>query len=422
MRVIVPPNAAALSLQAGAVFDLNPERLNLADGATVSTYTDPSPGRNNVTAGGAIYKAAGWSDGGPCLLFDGAHYLTVSSLSSLYATNPVYTVAAWIRRGVAGVVQSVFSLGSGNPSVNHYLSSSNNACTLAYNNAGGYVGFDVGTLVLTTEDEFVVWVVNGASSGVYVNGQFTSASLAGLGAVSGASVGYVGVGTAMFNGLIRRLGVWNRAFTDADYMALASQWGVKNAGLRYKLNVDGNSIFWGYQCTHPWNYYLTLPATRAIQGNYAVSGETSEWLASSGHFPAFAAMPRSQRRVYICMEIANSIYHVPDNDVAAFNAYRQLCLQHRAIGERVIAVTPTQFNFAASSWGQTQGQAYLTSAASMIRNGWPSFADDFVDLYNATGFGYASSYFQADYMHWNDAGQAAAAPLLQPAIVRQAAY
>lgn len=219
-------------LNYGMVADFNATTITgVSDGTTISTWSS-SVGNitTSVPSGGAapVYLATGWSDAEPAISFSNAtkQCLGADSLASYATNNGVYTVAVLLRRSSTG---DMFPYGVSNGVlVYHYGDLNQNGATNGATLSGTVSSITSSLTTKTYTDNLVIFISNGSSSAVYVDGvkvtgnASDSAGVVFNRFVLGGLAYNNSIHPSTFNGLIRRFVVWNRALSDADLTAVRS--------------------------------------------------------------------------------------------------------------------------------------------------------------------------------------------------------
>lgn len=184
-----------------------------------------------------------------------------------------------------------------------------------------------------------------------------------------------------------------------------------------KIVFYGDSLTAGLFGTYPPDHYITMPTfdglaiTKVTQG---IPGYTSLQLKDDIYFrvnPNFSSKSGCNIAVVWCG--TNDLMGGASAGQTA-NRIEQVCRHLQLLGWWVIVVTL-----------QSNGYAELARIAcnDIVRKAWPRFADEIADIGSDANLGASGAYsngtyFNADTIHFTDAGDAVAGPIEQAAIER----
>jgi hypothetical protein len=159
------------------------DRLPLADGDAVSTWTDLSGNARHLTAGGALRPvlAANQQNGKPVVRFDGVDDGMSSSAFAVAQPNTMFCVAR-SRGAFSGASETIF--GGTNGGIFRGAGDTNGRFVLFFGTSLNYSAAD------TTVAQVLSAVVNGASSSNFRNGTAAGSGNAGAAAWVNASMGF----------------------------------------------------------------------------------------------------------------------------------------------------------------------------------------------------------------------------------------
>lgn len=418
-------SASARLFQTGLVADWNARKLLAADASEVATWAD-AKGAYVATKGaaGPVLDIDGWSDGSPAVTFTRAasQHLRVDAAAAL-ATTPgpgPFTVAALVRMTAVDVAsQSVFGMGHSNDyglQAQTALATAGLWAKPPLQNGREFAG----STVRTDEDTLFAWVVNGASSAIYINGEKVTGDVAWTSppwaVPTKAAIGCVpGSGTNVANfwgGKLSRLLLWNRALDDAQWAATVDALHAQ-ALQRFRFVVLGDSISVGYGVANlaSWCNTITLPKAcfgsgtlRGVVTNKAVNGRTIDDVSAALSTDLASAPYSAYMPSVIVPWCGTNNFPAGDSVSAALAKYWALIADIRAARplDYVVAVTPLP---------RSTHLAETAALAAGIRAGWA--ANGASALWDAGAIEAlatpSSTYYQSteapNYVHPNADGQ-----------------
>ncbi len=178
---------------------------------------------------------------------------------------------------------------------------------------------------------------------------------------------------------------------------------------------SGDSLTEGYLCTHPYNYYMTLPDYNGIaftEYNLGVSGQTAEYALEYGQVDSYYSAWAGRNILVVWLGAADIVLYSA-NAQQTFSYLEEFCRNRRRAGWKVIVCT-----MISSVDHDTDKNTYN----ALIRANWTNFADGLADiatdepLLGADGAYSNTTYFNVDQLHLTDTGTALIAPVVQAAI------
>ena len=306
---ILPANAVSVSggTGTGAAFNLDwsvrlLQLLTAGSGytanPTVSFSSGTAAATANVSNNGVLYDPPG-ADGpatwvtsgafygpGNALDFDGANdFVSATSPLSVIDTNTDLTLMAWLKRDAASGVRDIVSLGSVNSTETAELRL-NNLNQLEYGrNPAAWQSVISDASIDQGVWTHVAVIQQGATVQLYINGVFEAAgSISSTTNVTGTYLGarrYNGANDQFFAGQLDEVRMWNVALSPAqvrDYMNQSLAGDEPGLVAYYRMDYGTAN---GSNAGLTTLYDITANANDGELNNFALSGTTSNWVASN---------------------------------------------------------------------------------------------------------------------------------------------
>lgn len=380
-----------------------------ATGGLVDSVADQSGCGSNATQTSTLrptLSATGWSDGGPCITFGGAHYLACDGISGKLGANQPRTVVCLARLGVYLGANCLFNVsGADNTVLYDCYAGYASIFDTAWNNSDDLV-------FTTTEDKLVVWVHgNGAGvSHVWVDGKrynYSADAMSGTPAtVVHSTIGAHLAGgsyapSQYITGALRHASIYSGLATAADVKEIYK----RLTGSHFlRIVCDGNSLTSDRTGSGQGCYTTVLQRKLGAASlgycrvsNLGIGGQNTENMIT--RYPTYAAPLYSDGAdcVYVAWELSNHILAVASASdsqsqavarcAAVVQRFWDLCAMARATGFRVVVVTAT---YREATGYLLLGGGYLASKAvgdacidelnRLLRAGWASHADGLADV------------------------------------------
>lgn len=186
---------------------------------------------------------------------------------------------------------------------------------------------------------------------------------------------------------------------------------------------DGNSLTYGYLSTNPStkSYPALLAADSAFSSatiyNKGVNAQTTLDMISDATSD-IDPNRGSGVNILIAWEVGNDIYYNGSASGAVTNFWNY-CDARRAKGWKVYVLNcPPRSQTTSFGDNPTAYQTKLTTANGLIASGWRSHADGFIDVASDSRFsGYSPTYYNADNVHYTDAGYQVIKDLVKSALI-----
>ncbi len=178
---------------------------------------------------------------------------------------------------------------------------------------------------------------------------------------------------------------------------------------------SGDSLTEGYLCTHPYNYYITLPDYNGIaftEYNLGVSGQTAEYALEYGQVDSYYSAWAGRNILVVWLGAADIVLYSTTAQ-QTFSYLEEFCRNRQRAGWKVIVCTMIS---------SVDHDADKNTYNALIRANWTNFADGLADIANdepllgADGAYANITYFNADQLHLSDTGTSLVAPVVQTAI------
>jgi hypothetical protein len=186
---------------------------------------------------------------------------------------------------------------------------------------------------------------------------------------------------------------------------------------------DGNSLTYGYLSSNPTtkSYTAVLDADTDFNGctfyNFGVSAQTTQDMIDDAVSQVDAVYSGSVTSILIAWEVGNDIYF-NGSVSAAMTRFWSYCDSRKSAGWKVYVVTCTPRD-QSTTFGDNSSQynVKLADANAFIKSDYATHADGVIDLADDIRFqGYNLTYYNADKVHFTDAGYAAVAEIVKRAI------
>jgi lysophospholipase L1-like esterase len=187
---------------------------------------------------------------------------------------------------------------------------------------------------------------------------------------------------------------------------------------------DGNSLTQGTGASNPatTSYPARIDASAGFETatiyNLGVSGQTTQQMIDDAVGQVNPLYNASVSNVLIAWEVGNDLYY-NGNVSAAMSRFWSYCDARRAVGFKVIVVTcPPRDQATTFGDNSAQYNTKLNEANALILSDYTSHADGVVDLASDSRFaGYNLTYYDADKVHFTDAGYQVIADLIKNRII-----
>jgi len=171
---------------------------------------------------------------------------------------------------------------------------------------------------------------------------------------------------------------------------------------------DGNSLTqggYGGTYTYPQLLSQEVGFETADFYNYGVSGQQTSQMSSDAAAQIDVLINGSVENILIAWEVGNDIYYNGDA-TAAYNNFRDYCLDRQAAGWRVIILTcPARTQTTVFGDNPSQYETKLQAANTLLLANWQDFADGIIDLRQYTPLQTTSApYYNADQVHLTQTG------------------
>lgn len=206
-------------------------------------------------------------------------------------------------------------------------------------------------------------------------------------------------------------------------MRLFNKGGTKFTLTNAIIVCDGNSLTYGFQSSNPAtkSYPAVLDDDADFNGmtiyNFGVSAQTTQDMIDDAVSQVDAVYSGSVTSLLIAWEVGNDIYF--NGSVAnAMTRFWQYCDARKAAGWKVYVVTcPPRDQSTPFGDNSSQFNVKLSAANDLIRSDFNGHADGLIDVAGDPRFlGYDLTYYNADKIHYTDAGYAVVAEIVKRAI------
>jgi len=305
-------------------------------------------------------------------------------------------------------------IGNGGSGTSATLISSNSTTTIRSVQNSVTLGATFGSGTSTGVTKAALgWDASGRSL-VGNDGTVGSDSQVVLGNTGNINIGWHPGNLTGYDGFIQRIG----AARTRKSNTILKGWTAADV-LQPLVTVDGNSLAKGnINGVTPWSATLATNLGTWFVSNYSVVAATTEQRILGETAAQADYRLNRPKNIAVLWEITNSLYF-GDDAAIAYAAYRQWCLDWKAAGFKVVAVTALPRNDGVPQPAMENSRQ--TVNASVVAN-WPTFADALFDIGSDATIGVYGSelnttYYQADKVHLTSAGNAYFESLIRPVIL-----
>jgi len=305
-------------------------------------------------------------------------------------------------------------IGNGGSGTSATLISSNSTTTIRSVQNSVTLGATFGSGTSTGVTKAALgWDASGRSL-VGNDGTVGSDSQVVLGNTGNINIGWHPGNLTGYDGFIQRIG----AARTRKSNTILKGWTAADV-LQPLVTVDGNSLAKGnINGVTPWSATLATNLGTWFVSNYSVVAATTEQRILGETAAQADYRLNRPKNIAVLWEITNSLYF-GDDAATAYAAYRQWCLDWKAAGFKVVAVTALPRN---DGVPQPAMENSRQTANALVVANWPTFADALLDIGSDATIGVYGSelnttYYQADKVHLTSAGNAYFESQIRPVVL-----